>query len=226
MWEHRIDWDDTVPLPIHNDWLQWRMELHLLSEKSIPRCYFDKSTQIISFELHGFSDASEHAYAAVVYLRMTDRLGNVQVCMVTSKTKVAPIKRLTIPRLELCGAQLLAHLLNHAHQVLEIPLSHTCAWTDNTIVLNWLDGSPRRFKTFVGNRISTIMELIPPDKWNHVSGLDNPADCASRGLFPSELLRHSLWWEGPSWLRQSPADWPKQTPLVHINLPEEEQSLC
>lgn len=146
---------------------------------------------------------------------MTDPLGNVQVSLVTSKTKVAPIKRLTIPRLELCGAQLLAHLLSHAHQVLEIPLSHTCAWTDSTIVLNWLDGSPRRFKTFVGNRISTIMELIPPDKWNHVNGLDNP----------SELLRHSLWWEGPSWLRQSPADWPKQTPLTCINLPEEERAV-
>ena len=69
------------------------------------------------------------------------------------------------------------------------------------------------------------MELIPPDKWNHVNGLDNPADCASRGLFPSELLRHSLWWEGPSWLRQSPADWPKQTPLTCINLPEEERAV-
>ena len=146
--------------------------------------YFDKSTQVTSFELHGFSDASEHAYAAVVYLRTIDQLGNIQVSLVTSKTKVAPIKCLTIHRLELCGAHLLAHLLHHVRQVLEIPLSHICAW----IVLNWLDGSPRRFKTFVGNRVSTIMEFIPPDKWNHVSGLDNPADCASRGLFPSELL--------------------------------------
>ena len=68
VWEHRIDWDDKVPLPIHNDWLQWRTELHLLSEKSIPRSYFDKCTRVTSFELHGFSDASENAYAAVVYL--------------------------------------------------------------------------------------------------------------------------------------------------------------
>ena len=58
-----------------------------------------------------------------------------------------------------------------------------------------------------------------------MNGLDNPADCASRGLFPSELLRHSLWWEGPSWLRQSPADWPKQTPLTRVNLPEEERAV-
>jgi len=114
---------------------------------------------------------------------MLDPLQNVQVCLVTSKTKVAPIKRLTIPRLEICGAHLLAHL-HHVCQVLEIPHSNVHAWTDSTVVLNWLDGSPRHFKTFVGNRVSTIMELVPPDKWNHVSGQDNPADCASRGLFP------------------------------------------
>ena len=91
--------------------------------------------------------------------------------------------------------------------------------------LDWLDGSPRRFKTFVGNRVSTIMELIPPEKWNHVNGLDNPADCASRGLFPSELLQHKLWWDGPSWLKHSPADWPQQLPLQPNHIPEEEREI-
>ena len=224
-WEQKLNWDDPVPSAIHDAWYNWRSELHLLTEKCVPRCYFDTSSQIISFELHGFCDASEYAYAAVVYLRMTDSHGNVEVTLVTSKTKVAPIKRLTIPRLELCGAYLLAHLLHHVCQVLEIPLSHVCAWTDSTIVLNWLDGSPRRFKTFVGNRVSTIMELIPPEKWNHISGLDNPADCASRGLFPSELLQHQLWWDGPSWLKQPPANWPQQIPPQSNYLPEEEREI-
>ena len=225
VWEAKVDWDDPIPSPIQDAWLHWRSELHLLSEKSIPRCYFHKTSDISSFELHGFCDASEHAYAAVVYLRLTDSQEDVQVSLVSSKTKVAPIKRLTIPRLELCGAYLLAHLLHHVRQVLEVPLSRVHAWTDSTIVLNWLDGSPRRFKTFVGNRISTIMELVHPDKWSHVSGLDNPADCASRGLFPSELVPHPLWWGGPSWLKQSPADWPKQTTLLPNDLPEEEREI-
>ena len=112
------------------------------------------------------------------------------ISLVISKSKVAPIKRLTIPRLELCGAKLLAQLLHHAKQALNIPTESVYAWTDSTIVLSWLIGNPRRFKTFVGNRLSHIMQIIPPDRWNHVS---SPADCASRGLFPSELVGHELW---------------------------------
>ncbi|XP_064387758.1 uncharacterized protein LOC135335954 [Halichondria panicea] len=213
LWECKVDWDGPVPSDIQDAWIQWRKELPLLSQKKIPRCYFDKKSQPHCLQLHGFSDASEVAYAAVVYLRITDKSENAQISLVMSKTKVAPIKRLTIPRLELCGAQLLAQLIHHVRQVLEIPLSNIFAWTDSTIVLNWLDGSPKRFKTYVGNRVSTIVDLIPPDKWRHVAGTENPADCASRGLYPSELLNHSLWWEGPIWLKESSSSWPEKFPL-------------
>ena len=213
LWELKVDWDDSVPDEIHDAWLQWRNELHLLSQKAIPRCYFDKKSQVLSTEIHGFSDASELAYAAVVYLRTTDAFNYTHISLVMSKSRVAPIKRLTIPRLELCGAQLLAQLIHHVRQVLDIPLSHVHAWTDSTIVLNWLDGNPRRFKTYVGNRVSTVIDLIPPDKWKHVRSADNPADCASRGLYPSELLDHSLWWSGPTWLKKPPTSWPEKLPL-------------
>ncbi len=226
LWEQKIGWDDPVPSHIQDNWFQWHSELHLLSEKHIPRCYFDKATRISSVELHGFSDASKLAYAAVVYLRLIDIDSTPQISLVTSKTKVAPIKRLPIPRLELCGAYILAQLLHYVRQVLEVPLSHVHAWTDSTIVLNWLDGSPKRFKTYVGNRISTIVDLIPPERWNHVSGLDNPADCASRGLSPSELLEHPLWWNGPTWLKQSPADWPKQSSIPPNESFEEEKEIA
>ncbi len=224
LWERKVDWDDPVPSNIRDSWFQWRSELHLLAERHIPRCYFDTATHISSVELHGFSDASELAYTAVVYLRLTATDDTTQTSLVTSKTKVAPIKRLSIPRLELCGAYILAQLLHHVRKVLEIPLDHIHAWTDSTIVLNWLDGSPKRFKTYVGNRISTIVDLIPPDKWKHVASLDNPADCASRGLNPSELLRYPLWWNGPTWLKQSPVDWPKQ-PTIPPNESFEEEKI-
>ena len=129
-------------------------------------------------QLHGFSDASELAYAGVVYLWMVHANGDVHTSLVMSKTKVAPIKRLTIPQLELCGAHLLAQLLHHCKEVFHLPPDEVFAWSDSTIVLNWLVGS-RRFKTYVGNRVSRIVELIAPEHWNHVEGTQNPADCAS-----------------------------------------------
>ena len=69
------------------------------------------------------------------------------------------------------------------------------------------------------------MELIAPDRWNHVNGLENPADCASRGLLPSELVTHKLWWNGPSWLKYPPPDWPKQSAHPEVEVSEEEISL-
>ena len=103
LWEQKIDWDDSVPQPIHDVCSQWRSELNLLTERDIPRCYFPKTSHIVSSQLHGFSDASELAYAGVVYLRQADSDGNIHISLVTSKTKVAPLKRLTIPRLELAA---------------------------------------------------------------------------------------------------------------------------
>ena len=203
VWELRIDWDDFIPEEIQIAWTWWRLELSSLYDKSISRCYFPKNVQIISVQLHGFSDASENAYSGVVYLRAIDSLNHVHVSLLMSKTKVSPIKRLSIPRLELCGAHILVRLLIHvkdvlqlpmshvfgAHilvrllihvkDVLQLPMSHVFAWTDSKIVLNRLSGNPRRFKTYVGNRVSSIVDQIPPDRWNHVVGIENPADCAS-----------------------------------------------
>ena len=226
LWELKVGWDDTVPPQIHDDWLQWRAELDLLSRKLIPRYYFSKSIDVASIQLHGFCDASEKAYAGVIYLRMTGSDGSVEVSLVCSKTKVAPIKRLTIPHLELCGAHLLSQLLHHVQGVLRIPSTNIFAWTDSTIVLNWIVGNPRRFKTYVGNRVSSIVENIPPERWNHINGTDNPADCASRGLFPSELLEHHLWWSGPEWLRYTPTYWPEQSNIPPNEISEEKNEIC
>lgn len=108
MWELKVGWDDPVPESIRISWMRWRSELNLLTTKHIPRCYFDKRAHVTMMELHGFCDASEQAYAAVLYLRMTCSDGTVGVSLVESKTKVATIKKRTIPRLELCGARLLS----------------------------------------------------------------------------------------------------------------------
>ena len=88
--------------------------------------------------------------------------------MVTSKTKVAPVKSLSMPRLELCGAALLSKVLTTVRQALNIPIQDVHAWSDSSIVLAWLDGLPKRYKTYVGNRIASITNLIPPIAWKHV----------------------------------------------------------
>ena len=226
LWEAKLDWDDPVSLPIQDIWLKWKSELPLLTDVHVSRYYFAKEASIISTQLHGFSDASEDAYAGVVYIRGEDAHGNIHVALVMAKTKVSPLKRLTVPRLELCGAYLLAQLLHHIKSLYQIPVADVYAWTDSTIVLNWLNGSPKRFKTFVGNRISTIVDCIPPNCWNHVSSVDNPADCASRGLYPSELLHHELWWRGPKWLTIPQSQWPIQLPLPPNETHSEEKEIC
>ena len=155
IWELKIDWDEIVPPEIEHTWRQWRTELTLLSDRHIPRCYFPKQSRIESVQLHGFSDASEEAYSGVVYLCMVDSLQRVHTSLVTSKTKVAPIKRLTIPRLELCGARLLALLLHHVQEVFHLPVNSVYAWTDSTIVLSWLVADASRPTSVIGSRTSS-----------------------------------------------------------------------
>ncbi len=222
LWSERVDWDELVPEAILHEWSRWRSELPLLSRHYIPRYYYPKQAVATSVKLHGFSDASEKAYAGVVYIRMSDPDAVVHTSMVMSKTRVAPIKR---PRLELCGALILAQLLSHCKTVLNVPMDQIFAWTDSTVVLNWIQGNPRRSKVYVGNRVSQIMDLIPPDRWSHVSA-DNPADCASRGLYPSEILTHYLWWNGPDWLKYHQSEWPARLVIKLNSSSVEADELC
>ena len=92
--------------------------------------------------------------------------------------------------------------------VLSILTGNGFAWTDSRVVLGWLRGDPRRFKVFVGNRVSEILDLVSPKARRYVASKDNPADCASRGMFPSQLANHKLWWNGPEWLGLPETHWP------------------
>ena len=123
LWEYSLAWDEAVPMEIENVWKRWHKELPILKGFRVPRLYFSKEVAIKDLQLHGFCDASEVAYAGVVYIRGIDDQGEVHTSLVMAKTKVAPLKRLTIPRLELCGAVILAKLLCHVARILEIPFS-------------------------------------------------------------------------------------------------------
>ncbi|KAL0858718.1 hypothetical protein ABMA27_011195 [Loxostege sticticalis] len=200
LWLKGLDWDEEVPADIHKQWVTYRNELPLLKEFRIPRWMGTNKNSHI--ELHGFADASNAAYAAVVYARVIDKENNVRVVLLTAKTKVCPIKIVSIPRLELCGAALLTKLLKEVAKVLEVDKTNIFAWTDSTVVLAWLNSQPRRWKPFVANRVSDIITSLEPSQWAHVESKENPADVASRGLYPSEILNSDIWKSGPEFLRQ------------------------
>lgn len=201
LWMSRIDWDDEVPSWIVNEWTTYRADLVQLGQIRIPR-WINTTTNSKIVELHGFSDASKVAYAAVVYIRVIDNDGKIYVSLLTAKTKVAPIKQISIPRLELCAALLVTKLLDEIADVLNIPKKYIHAWTDSTVVLAWLNNHPSKWKTFVGNRVAEIITTLEPQCWSHVKSENNPADCASRGLKPSELVNNDLWFNGPRFLRE------------------------
>ncbi|XP_059050688.1 uncharacterized protein LOC131845624 [Achroia grisella] len=207
LWKSGLPWDNELTEDLLTEWLIYREELINLEEILIPRWL--QYTHNCKTELHAFADASQSAYAAVVYLRVIDNDGRVYVHLVTAKTKVAPIeKQLSIPRLELCGAALAAKLLFEVSQIMEVPKENLYAWSDSTVVLAWLRGLPSRWTTFVSNRVSEILNIIDSDQYRHVDTKLNPADCASRGLQPSELKTHTLWWNGPIWLHEPIVDLP------------------
>ena len=225
LWERNLDWDDPVPEEIKHTWTKWKDELPDLRNHLVPRPYFPKEVKVVSTQLHGFCDASEVAYSSVVYLRAIDSEGGVHTSLVMAKTKVAPIKRLSIPRLELCSGVILSKVLSHVADVLQIPSTNIFAWTDSQVVLAWLKGNPRRFKPFVGNRIAEISEALPVGCWRHVRGTENPADCASRGMFPSQLAQHDLWWHGPQWLKDEVKGWAPDVEFPEHPIPSEEKEL-
>ena len=209
-WRKGQGWDDPVSPEDKQLHLQWRSTLPLLSQKKLPRRYSSQSSNIQYQELHGFSDASLKAYGAVVYLRTVYADRPPEVALVTSKTKVAKLRPSTVPRLELEGAVLLCKLLIHCGSTLNISSQNWHAWTDSSIVLCWISSQPSDWKIFVSYRISFILESTTPGTWRHVPTKDNPADCASRGMMPQELLNHLLWWSGPSWLYEEPISVPPQ----------------
>lgn len=206
LWINGLDWDEELSTELSNTWNKYKMELPLLNELKVPRWFGDCNNNLE--QIHGFCDASEVAYGAAVFIRSVNNNGTVCVTLVASKTRVAPVKKLSIPRLELCGAHLLATLLDHVKLSLRLPNAQCFAWTDSTVVLAWIQKPSHIWKTFVANRVSEIQSLTNPTIWRHVPGTDNPADCASRGVYPSEIINCSLWFNGPRWLVFDEIKWP------------------
>ena len=203
-WVEGLAWDDRLPSDIVDKWIELRTGMKDLNKLQITRCVIPSKQHVQ--QLHVFCDASEKGYAAAVYVRTEDLDKNIQVSFLTAKTRVAPVKQLSMPRLELCAAQLGATLLHTMSQILNI--HDIYAWTDNTIVLSWLSKLPRTWNTFVANRVANIQEVLPRKYWGHVPTDENPADIASRGATVSQLMGDELYWKGPPWLASDRKNWP------------------
>lgn len=228
LWQNKLEWDEPLPISLLSTWKQFISELSSINQIALSR-YIDLQN-CSDIQLLGFSDASLRGYAATAYLRIKYLNNHIKVYFLATKTKVSPLKAqqtdtsLSVPRLELCAALLLAQLLEKLQNVLgkEIHISRVRAWTDSSVVLSWLTADQKVFKIFVTNRIAKIHALIPSCVWSHVSTTENPADPPSRGLLPEALVSCSLHWEGPRFLRLSEDKWPEPrfTQLTEDQLPD------
>ena len=158
----------------------------------IERKLVSTQTTVLEITLHGYSDASQIAYGAVVYARHLHDNATVTTALVTAKSKIAPVKELSVPRLELCGAQLLARLITVTAQEMDVSASSVFCWLDSTAVLGWLRSPPDKGAVFVRNRVRKTIQLLPAENWRNVRTHENPADFVSRGSFPVEFLEKRL----------------------------------
>lgn len=198
LWQLNLTWDESVPMNTHLKWLNFKEKLKFLNKISIQRhVLISNHTRL---ELHAFADASERAYGACVYARSVNEFNQIAVHLISAKSRVAPLKSITLPRLELCAAVLAAQLVNKFKSILRISIDKEIYWSDSTITLCWIKGNPKRWKTYVSNRVSEIQRLTDPNDWFHVTSGDNPADLISRGMLPDRLIHTDLWWSGPHWL--------------------------
>ena len=176
LWKEGMTWDEPAPVKIADAWKTWQEELPLITKHPIPHCAALQKTRR-EVQLHGFCDASNTAYGGIVFVPTVNEDTSTSVSLMLSKTHVAPLSPPgTIPRLELCGAQVLSKLLVAVMKDLDVPMENVFAWTDSTIVLCWLNMPPDCLNVYVSNRTAETIGRIPPQHWRHVPASLNPAD--------------------------------------------------
>nr|XP_043069444.1 uncharacterized protein LOC122322108 [Drosophila bipectinata] len=163
-WLSSVDWNEVLPQQLCTRWQQFVSEMHLLETCRVPR-YISAPHQ--EMELHGFADASSQAYAAVIYSRVEVNNGYAAK-LIMAKSRVAPIKPISIPRLELNAAHLLSKLIYLVKQSLTVPISRINCWSDSEIVLHWLSSPPRTWNTYVCNRTAEILEVCTRSCWQNI----------------------------------------------------------
>ncbi|XP_075162833.1 uncharacterized protein LOC142235462 [Haematobia irritans] len=214
LWLDKTGWDDSLKQLSPIKWRQFIRSYVDIDKINIPR--WIRYTADSEIEFHGFCDSSELAYAAVLYARV--KWGSeIHTSLLVSKSRVAPIKKLSLPRLELCGALLLAELINVFLPQMDVTNRPLYLWSDSTIVLAWLKKPSHTWTTFVANRVAKIQDIVG-GCWRHVSTYDNPADLATRRVTPAELKDNALWRSGQSWLKDEDRLWPGSRTIPETNI--------
>jgi hypothetical protein len=202
----QLPWDACVPSDLLEKWRQWWDSLRTLPAVQIARCIKGISFNDAYLELHHFSDASMRAYGCCSYLRCVNKAGEIQTSLIMSKCKLGPLKAMSIPRLELQAAVLSAQIDAMLRKQLNVEIGESHFWVDSTIALQYIRSHTRRFHIFVSNRVSIIRSLTDVSRWQHIPGVDNPADLLTRGQTPHQLQDNN-WFSGPRFLSRHKCDW-------------------
>ncbi|XP_058986462.1 uncharacterized protein LOC101901826 [Musca domestica] len=206
VWRSECKWDEEIPVDLAQSWEMWRKQLYNAADVRIPRCYFAFGIPT-EVQLHIFVDASEFAFAAVAYWRY--EVGNeIHVSFVTSKTKCAPLKTVSAPRLELQAAVLGTRLLQHILEGHDFSPKSFTLWSDSKTVLKWIGSKHRRYKPYVAHRVAEILSTTDVCNWKWVSTDDNIADEATRFSNKIDFSPRSRWLMGPGFLRTKESEWP------------------
>ena len=200
----KIKWKAKLPPEIAEKFEHWKRQIGKLAEIKLPRQVVIPNYDTV--ELHGFGDASKLGYCACVYLVSRNSALNVSR-LVVSKTRVSPLKEMSIPRLELTAAFLLSRLMAIVikfHNTLKF--DKLVYYSDSTTTLHWIHSDYKQWKTYVANRVRDINLLSSPDDWKYVKTDDNPADLGTRGIDAADLVGNDFWFHGPKFLISGQTD--------------------
>ena len=190
---------------IQTKWSKWLQDMKELEQVAVPRCYFSSLPDSMEKEIHAFCDATKNAYAGVIYIRTVTLSGTAHTSVFKANTRVAPLKTMTLPRLELNGALIAEFRELFAGQTAQL-----------------IRGPSGQYKQYVANQVNEINNLTEPQCWRYGPSDDNSADLPSRGITATQLISCSHWWNGPSWLSQPEFQWSADLKTTE-NVQEEER---
>ena len=208
IWKKELKWDEPLPQYMQDYWSRCIEDLKAQTIFTIPRHVMVQKN--VGLQIHVFTDASSSVYAATVFIRVQED-SNVSCRLLMTKARVAPIKQVTIPRLELIGAVLGARLSKYVKDAYPgLANVRSYFWTDSRVVMYWINQPSKTWKTYVQNRVAEIQTTTESATWGWCPGKENPADIPSRGASLQELQDSTLYQNGPEWLLQDESHWPSQ----------------